>query len=388
MAIPAGDSHQVASGGVIAAGRHVAFSWLAAMPVNTWSQVGSNTLADVDPKIDPAVNPNYPGDAPWKGITGQPSVISAWSSGAWDEATKCLYITGGGHGDYGGNEVYKWSADTGLFTRITNPSGAIGNIGTLNDGLDASNPCYFDGQPRSAHNYGNLRMVNGEFWNFQGSTYSLGMGIRSAFKLVGASWVRQTTRAFGASYGMTVWDSLRNRFLINSSGNGQPGWWKPSDDTTGSMNHWTNNDAQEAYGVYDYRRDIVVQFSRYVTCLKLDDTSDAVQITTAGTGPDWTTYTAIGNPSRTGVVYDDANDRYLVWGNGPSIYVLAPPAVGQNPLTATWTWSKIDPAAGNSVTPTAAEANGTYGRFWHSPALNCCGVVNAVTQKMYVFKLG
>lgn len=386
MASPVADSYSCASGGIISAGRFRLPSGFPSSPL-TWSEVGSNTLAEIDPAIDPLVNPNYPGDAPWKGINSHPSVISAWSGGAWDEATKSLYITGGGHGDYGGNEVYKWNAATGLFSMVTKPSGAIGNIGTLNDGNDASNPCYFDGQPRSAHNYGNLRIVNGEFWNFQGANYSLGMGVRSAFKLAGTSFVRQTTRTWGASYGMTVWDSLRSRFLVISSGNGQPNWWKPSDDSTGAMAHWTNNDEQEAYGVYDTRRDIVLQFSKYVTCFKCDDTSDAVAITATGTPPTWASYTALGAPSRSGVVYDYDNDRYLVWGNGSSIYVLTPPAIGQNPLAATWVWSKIDPAAGNTVTPTAAASNGTYGRFWYSPSMKCCGVVNAVTQKMYVFRL-
>lgn len=386
MATPAGDFYACPPGSYIAAGRFRLPPGFPAAPL-TWAEVGTNTLADIDPALDPAINPNYPSTAPWIGSNGHPSVISAWAGGAWDEANRRLYITGGGHADYAGNEAYAWTASSRAFSRLSKPSGAIGNTGTLNDGQDATNPSYFDGQPRSAHTYGNLLVVNGEFWNFQGSNYSSGFGVRSAYKLVGDSWVRQTTRTFGASYGMTVWDSLRSRFLLISSGNGRPVWWKPSDDTTGQMAYWTNNDAQEAYGVYDARRDIVLQFSRYVTCLKCNDTADAVQITTTGTGPNWASYTAIGNPSRTGLVYDYDNDRYLVWGNGASIYVLTPPPVGQNPLTATWTWSKIDPAAGNTVTPSAAASNGTYGRFWYSPSLKCCGVVNATNQKMYVFRL-
>lgn len=381
------DLYSCASGGIINAGYYSPFALISAIPTNTWALIGGNTVSAVNPAIDPLTNPNYPADAPWIGSNGHPSVMSAWSGAAWDEGIKALYITGGGHADYAGNEVYLWSASNGLFTRINKPTGAIGNTGVLNDGNDATNPSYFDGKPRSAHTYGNLQVVNGEFWNFQGSNYSSGFGVRSAFKLVGTSWVRQTTKTFGASYGMTLWDSLRSRFLIMSSGNGRPSWWKPSDDTVGQMNHWTNNDEQEAFGVYDPARDIVLQFSKYVTCFKCNDTSDAVAITYVGTPPNWASYTVLGAPSRSGVVYDAANDRYLVWGNGGSIYVLTPPAIGSNPLTATWVWSKIDPAVGNTVTPTAA-ANGTYGRFWHSPSLNCVGVVNAVNEKMYVFKLG
>lgn len=384
---PVNDAYSTASGGVIAGGRVHVPAWRRAMPARTWAEVGINTLSAIDPAINPAINPNHPGAAPWAGMNGHPSVISAWCGGAWDESARRLYITGGGHGDYAGNEAYAWDATTGAFSRLSTPTGAVGNTGVLNDGLDATNPSYFDGQPRSAHTYGHLQIVNGEFWNFQGSTYSIGFGVRSAYKLVGDSWVRQTSRTFGASYGMTVWDSSRQRFLLVSNNNGRPVWWKPSNDTVGQMTYWTNNDAQEAYGVYDSRRDIVLQFSKYVTVFRCDDTADAVQITETGTAPSWATYTPIGSPSRTGLVYDYDNDRYLVWGNGSSIYILTPPPVGSNPLTATWEWSRIDPSAENTVTPTSAASNGTYGRFWHSPFLNCCGVVNSTTQKMYVFRL-
>lgn len=388
MASPVADYYGCASGEVLSAGRFRWPEWRRSMSAKTWVEVGGNTLSNVDPALDPVINPNHPAASPWAGMNGHPSVISAWSGGAWDEAARRLCITGGGHGDYAGNEAYAWDASTGVFSRLSTPSGAVGNTGTLNDGLDATSPGYFDGQPRAAHTYGNLLVVGGEFWTFQGSNYASGFGVRSAYKLVGDSWVRQTTRTFGASYGMTVWDSLRNRFLLISSGNDRPVWWKPSDDTLGQMIHWTNNDAQEAYGVYDSRRDIVLQFSKYVTVFPCDDTADAVQITADGQAPDWATYTTIGNASRTGLVYDYDNDRYLAWGNGSSIYILTPPPVGSNPLTATWAWSKIDSAAENTVTPTSAASNGTYGRFWYSPFLNCCGVVNAVNQKMYVFRLG
>lgn len=388
MATPVGDSYTCASGGTIAAGRHVLPAWLSAMPVHTWATPGSNTLSSVDPALDAAVNPNYPGNAPWKGITGQPSVVSAWSGGAWDEANKRLLITGGGHGDYAGNEVYAWDAATATFARLRNPTGAIGNTGTLNDGNDATNPAYFDGRPRSAHTYGNLPMRDGVLWNFQGSTYSNGFGICGAWRFVGNDWVRNGTTTLGASYGSTLYDASRGKFLRITSGNGRPVWYDPVADSTTQMAHWTNNDAQEMYGVIDTRRDLVVQFSKYVTLLKLDDTADAVVATQSGTIPDWVSLSVAGNPSWAGVVYDYANDRYLVWAGGSSIYILTPPSLASNPLTANWVWSTITPAAENTITPSNSNTPGTYGRFWHSPSLNCCGVVNSVTEKMYVFKLG
>lgn len=352
----------------------------------TWALVGDNTLSDLNPSNDPAVNPNYPSAAPWWGSNGHGSIITAWCSGAWDETLRKLFITGGGHADYGGNEVYAWDAVTSTFFRLNNPTGAIGNTGNLNDGLDATVPTLFDGQPRAAHNYGNLRVVNGEFWNFQGSTWYSGFGVISAFKWTGTSWVRQTTRTWPECYGMTVWDSTRQRFVIISSGNAQPQWWKPSDDTIGSFTGYSYN-SSGVNGDYDPLRDIILQFSTNITCLKADGSVDAVTITATGTAPNWATYLPQGHASGAGIVRDAVNDRWLIWGSGTSIYVLTPPPVGQNPLTATWVWSKIDADAGNAVTPTAPTSNGTFGRFWYSPSMKCCGVVNSVTQKMYVFRI-
>lgn len=371
------------SGGVIAAGRHRTFALISAIPANNWALVGGNTLSAVNPATDPLVNPNYPADAPWIGSNGHPSVVSAWSGAAWDEATKSLYITGGGHADYAGNEVYKWSASSGLFARLNNPTGAIGNTGTLNDGLDSSSPAYFDGRPRSAHTYNHLRFIEGVLWNFQGSTFRSGFGIRGAFKFYSDDWHRNGTTTFGNNYGATIYDETRSRFVTISPGTGQPRWYDPVTDSTGIFAHWSNNSdssGSEVQCVYLKGRDITVSFTADIQLFKLNDTADSTSATVSGIATPWADLRIIG------AVYDDVNDRILCWHGGSDIYVLTPPAT--NPITGTWVWSKISPAVGNSVVPTSPTPAGTFGRFWHSPSLNCCGVINDVAQKMYVFKLG
>ncbi len=380
MATPVGDSYSCASGGRIAAGRHLLPAWLSAMPVNTWATPGSNTLSSVDPALDPAVNPNYPGIAPWKGANGFESIVTAWSGAVWDEANKRLLITGGGHADYAGNEVYAWSVVTAAFTRLNNPTGAIGNTGTLNDGLDATVPAYFDGRPRSAHTYNHLLMLDGVMWNFQGSTYVGGSGARGAFKFIGNDWQRNGTQTFGNNYGGTIYDASRSRFVTFSPGTGRPEWYNPAADTKAQYTRWSNNNdstGSELQLVHIPSRDLVVSFTANIQLFKLDDTADSTAATVSGVTPNWSNNRLIG------AVYDAANDRILCWNSAASIYVLTPPA--SNPLSNAWVWSKIDAVSG---TPSAPTANGTYGRFWHSPSLNCVGVVNSVTEKMYVFRLG
>src|SRR5688572_30326349 len=56
--------------------------WVKAIPPGTWAEISLNTPADVDPEDDPEANPNYPNSAPWRGSTGQNSVIQSWNGGA------------------------------------------------------------------------------------------------------------------------------------------------------------------------------------------------------------------------------------------------------------------------------------------------------------------
>ncbi len=55
-------------------------------------------------------------------ISGPGSVLTAWNGAAFDEKNLLLYFMGGGHGDYGGNEVYEFDLETGRWSRLTDPS--------------------------------------------------------------------------------------------------------------------------------------------------------------------------------------------------------------------------------------------------------------------------
>ncbi len=54
--------------------------------------------------------------------TGPSSVLEAWNSAAFDEKNLLIYFMGGGHSDYGGNEVYEFNLKNGHWKRLTNPS--------------------------------------------------------------------------------------------------------------------------------------------------------------------------------------------------------------------------------------------------------------------------
>lgn len=79
---------------------------------------------------------------------GGPAAMFAAYGGAAcvDPATGDIYVgRGGGHFDYGGNQVLKWTAATGLWTQLIGPS-----IGS-NVAQDVA--YYPDGKPNASHNY-------------------------------------------------------------------------------------------------------------------------------------------------------------------------------------------------------------------------------------------
>ncbi len=55
-------------------------------------------------------------------VSGPVSVLQAWNSSAFDKKGYKLYFMGGGHADYGGNEVYEFDMREGKWTRLTDPS--------------------------------------------------------------------------------------------------------------------------------------------------------------------------------------------------------------------------------------------------------------------------
>lgn len=85
-----------------------------------WCEIRAN--AD-HPSIS-SVYPNLEGEEGRRirMIVGPAAVLIAWNSAAFDPIGEALYFWGGGHNDYGGNEVYRFELRSGTWTRLTDPS--------------------------------------------------------------------------------------------------------------------------------------------------------------------------------------------------------------------------------------------------------------------------
>lgn len=86
------------------------------MPEKTWVKANQNTFSSVwTPQKYRVVD----GEGYFANISG---IIRAWSSFAWDSNRGNLIIYGGGHANYGGNDVYTWKSSTLQWERSSLPT--------------------------------------------------------------------------------------------------------------------------------------------------------------------------------------------------------------------------------------------------------------------------
>lgn len=115
-------------------------------------------------------------DAPlnaW-GRTGSDAVLSAWNSAAYDDADNRLFLMGGGHADYGGNEVYALDFDTLQWQRLTDPAPLLREE---TDAIDGS-PVYLpESTPPAGHTYDGLSWnpVSQTLWLTTHTSFNLGV---------------------------------------------------------------------------------------------------------------------------------------------------------------------------------------------------------------------
>ena len=81
------------------------------------------------------------------------------------------------------------------------------------------------------------------------------------------------------------------------------------------------------------------------------------------------------NGNAPGIAWDSAINQFVGWNGGSTLYTL-------DLSTSTWT---AHAAAAGSAVPTAATANGTFGRFQYDAVDNTFVVVNDINQDVYVF---
>lgn len=159
--------------------------------------ISRNLLADVDPC--PKRNCSY------SGTLGQAAVLAAWCGAAFapDYGRLGAWITtGGGHGDYFGNEVYAFELDTRRWVRLNDPY-----PGGPDSEVDYDECEYAPGIPLSSHTYQHTQYL----------PPSLGGGPKGSLLLVVSYACGKLARGTGRAHACDLASGRWSRFSVNKA---------------------------------------------------------------------------------------------------------------------------------------------------------------------------
>ena len=164
-----------------------------------WRELPNTHMSAVFPKE---------GQTTWGNI-GPVAVIVAWGGAAFDTKRNAFVFTGGGHADYGGNEVYAFFLEELRWRRLTEPSAM--------KKLDSGQFVTLDNTPVSAHTYDGLEYLPNVDRIFRngGSEWRNGSNFdRSAwlFDMEALKWERKS--AGGGGFPGTAFDPVRGSVYV------------------------------------------------------------------------------------------------------------------------------------------------------------------------------
>ena len=351
--------------------------WVQSIRPGTWSAVSQNTLADVDPARDPSVNPEYPDAPPWRGSTGQPSVINAWNGGAFARDVGrlgSLLAFGGGHSNYYGNEIYAFDLENRSWSRVTDPFVASKEVLTA----FYEHGEFSDGSPLPPHTYDYVDYHPGtrSFVVLRGiqQLYVPSGGVSAGpphlFDFDDGKWRRGAAPAGPYnSAGWSAYDARRDLFWVNPP-NGTVGFrsFDPNARSdAGVVGAWSRAYSARKKGRgdgvagYDPVRDLIVytDFASspgVVYALDLENpAADPVALRDTGRPP--------GAAKGHGWDWSGLRGSMIYWPRkgGAEVHELRPS--DRDWRSGSWTWNPLA-VADNAVTPQSmTRENGVYSRF-------------------------
>lgn len=351
------------------------------MPANTWREIADSRLVDV------CAPPSF-GVSATMGCAG---ITEAWGGGAYGRGPRKMFVWGGGHTDYWGNEVYAFDLQRGQWQRLTDPTPGPTVSASGKDPLP-------DGRPNSRHTYDGLQFIErlGKLFALGGSISPGGGGtsVTWLFDPTNLTWQYAGGGQGPGGYGLTsAYDPASGAVFLRSTKalwRYQPenGTWaqlagfdvvplwpryevgggkRGAIDTKRSL-FWSVGDND--FLVWDIANQKLVS-EQWVTSGGGAYSNERrlkaypAQVLNSGGG-------AIFDATAPGFDYDTKADQFVAWkGGAPYILDLA---------TKTW---KTGSAVG---APKAQARNGTYGRWRYLPEYNVFMLVNSATSNVFFYK--
>lgn len=363
---------------------------LLAMPSNTFCEVPGTDARQV---------------APVPAVTGTPPLVldfsyimRAYSGAAFDYVDNRMFIVGGGHGNYAGNEVPMFDVPTLSWSLIWGPS-ANADIPTELVNYDS----YLDGTAGSKHTYDGLfyDATNNALYSFGGSMWRFGGGSTSAWELDldTSTWTnRATLNASGSGAGRRAeYIAPLDKVLVIGQGN-YVQLYDPSDHslTTGTGSTvpqdggdqksftWDENDAVGVYVGSNELHHWTYSGSAWTKTtitdpnVPIDNSTNCSAIISPPSGVG-------GQLSTSGEYISSLGDVVFYVGSGDTSLWRYDPT--------TRTCTEIPVSASNLYTPPGPgtyQTNGLYGRFRcikSGTLTNYCLFVEGVDNNVVFYKL-
>jgi hypothetical protein len=346
---------------------------LGVVALATW--LGAEGASDVLDKLQPGEwyevpNSNLRGALPNPPSMGTPtSIMSAWTGGVWDPVREALILPGnGGHGDYGGNEVYAFFLSSLSWQRLTDPS----PVHPPNRTIEALP----DGRPASRHTYGGVSFLPtvDKVFVTGGSLWGDGGGSRGAwtFDVPSRTWERRADAPGSQVTAMTTYDPV-TKLVFSLIQNGRLVAYDPAKNSwseRGSAGTWAEYDPARTMVLHPGRRTLLVVGGGKTTMFDISRSYASVQpLSTTGGDP-------IVNAQGPGLVYDPVTDRIVGWAGGGDVYSLD---------LASRVWTRQPPAS--PAVPGPAPNQGTYGKWQYIPSKNVFIAATRIDESVWLYRL-
>lgn len=302
-------------------------------------------------------------------------LVGAWSGGAADVERNRLYVWGGGHADYSGNEVYALDLDPVKLRRLNQPSPDSAHT--------ACDALYSDGLPSSRHSYDGLTFLpaTNELYAFGGSKWKCGFTASDVlrFSVPSLQWSQRIAAMPGVLNGpgyMADFDAASGKIFLHDAGQG----FSSYDPATNSVKVLSSGavDYHMTGRIDPVRKLFVMMGGGEVRVVSLaNGTNYAVQ--------DWDNQTtgcsALRDAPYPGLAFDTSSGVLVGWVGGGDVYKF-------DPTTKTCTKVTFPGGPPNATSSSAAQPNGTMGRFRYFPKLKVFAVINSVDEDAFTLRIG
>ena len=302
------------------------------------------------------------------------NVTAAWNGGAFDTKRNRLYIWGGGHTDYMGNEIYALDLNQNKMLRLTSPATPLAN--SMSEGTPSELMPYDGTQPNSRHIYDAMVYLPNEdrLWAFSGSLAGSGAtdNITWIFNPNTNRWKRVTPKGTlpTGNYGIvSAYNPHTGTVILHD----QHGLYSYRYTSQGGI--YTRLVEDRDFGIhlsaeFDPQRNVFVMIGggqAFLYDLTPGKPLLRAQLKTTGENE-------IIHSQGPGLAYDPQSKRMIAWAGGNNVYVLD---------LDKRTWSAM-PQPGD---PGPAICNGTFGRWAYSPKSKGFVTYNWYENNAYFLKM-